>query len=66
MFLMIYGRRLTSWMKGIYVLTHDTGAFEMAFQLSTALDPSVADLADLVRVELLPFLVIHLFIERLD
>lgn len=53
-------------MKGIYVLTHDTGAFEMAFQLSTALDPSVADLADLVRVELLPFLVIHLFIERLD
>lgn len=38
----------------------------MQFQLTSALNPGIADPTDLLRVELLPFLVIQFFIERFD
>lgn len=47
-------------------LLEDVGVFEVVFELSGPLDPCIADLADLHRVELVPLALMELVVEVSD
>ena len=47
----------------VFSLLHNAGVLEVLYQVCLALDPTIPQLADLSRLELIPLLLVELLVE---
>lgn len=60
------GRLQDEWLQLLVVLVHDAGVPKVRLESLLALDPGIPDLADLLTVEALPALAVHVLHEWFD